>query len=61
MPKSNERTNETMKKYVVVGTGGRGTFSYIMPLVKEYQDCAQLVAVCDINIKRAQLISELTG
>lgn len=47
-----------MKKYVVVGTGWRGTFSYIEPLLKEYQDCAQLCAVCDINGKRAKFTSE---
>lgn len=47
-----------MKKYVVVGTGWRGTFSYIEPLLKEYQDCAKLCAVCDINGKRAKFTSE---
>ncbi|MGN0764051.1 MAG: Gfo/Idh/MocA family oxidoreductase, partial [Aristaeellaceae bacterium] len=47
-----------MKKYVLVGTGWRGTFSYIEPLVKEYGDCARLCAVCDINGKRARFPGE---
>ena len=50
-----------MKKYVVVGTGNRGTLSYIEPMVKEYPDCVDLVAVCDKNIKRARLASEFAG
>jgi len=50
-----------MKKYVVVGTGNRGTLSYIEPMVKEYADCVDLVAVCDKNIKRARLASEFAG
>ena len=48
----------SMKKYVLVGTGWRGTFSYAEPLVKEYADCAELAAVCDINGKRARFVSE---
>ncbi len=47
-----------MKKYVIVGTGGRGLMSYAEPIVKEYADCAELLAVCDINIKRARYVSE---
>ena len=47
-----------MKKYVLVGTGWRGTFSYIEPLVREYGDCARLCAVCDINGKRARFPGE---
>lgn len=42
-----------MKRYVVVGTGSRGTESYIRPLLTELKDCAILCGVCDINIKRA--------
>ena len=51
-----------MKKYVIVGTGGRGLDSYGRPLVENYKDCAELVAVCDINGKRAKYagISPLT-
>ena len=49
-----------MKRYAIVGTGSRGITSYAEPLIMEYGDCADLVAVCDKNIKRAQLVSELT-
>lgn len=47
-----------MKKYVQVGLGWRGTFSYAVPIVREYGDCAELCAVCDINPKRAHYVSE---
>lgn len=50
-----------MKKYVLVGTGWRGMFSYVEPLVKEYADCAKLCAVCDINEKRAQFPAKYLG
>ena len=47
-----------MKKYVVVGTGWRGLMSYIEPLIRDFPDCAELCAVCDINGKRARFVSE---
>jgi len=50
-----------MKKYVLVGTGWRGMFSYVEPLVKEYGDCAELCAVCDINPKRAKFPAQYLG
>jgi len=50
-----------MKKYVLVGTGWRGMFSYVEPLVKEYGDCAELAAVCDINPKRALFPAQYLG
>ena len=43
-----------MKKYVLVGTGHRGTMAYIIPLTKDMQDCVQLCGVYDINLKRAR-------
>ena len=50
-----------MKKYVIVGTGHRGTQAYILPLVKEVPDCAKLVAACDRNPKRAQAALDYAG
>jgi len=50
-----------MKKYVIVGTGHRGTQAYILPLVKEVSDCAKLVAACDRNPKRAQAALDYAG
>ena len=50
-----------MKKYVQVGCGSRGIFSYSVPLVKEYGEYGELCGVFDINPKRAALVSEYTG
>ncbi len=50
-----------MKKYVLVGTGHRGILSYVRPILEEYQDCAEIAAVCDINGKRARFVSEYLG
>ena len=50
-----------MKKYVLVGTGHRGIQSYVRPILEEYQDCAQIAAVCDINGKRARFVSTYLG
>ncbi len=49
-----------MRKYAIVGTGSRGQWSYAEPLIREYGDCAELVAVCDTNIKRAKLVSRFS-
>ncbi len=48
-----------MKKYVQVGCGSRGTYTYAVPLVKKYADCGELCGVYDTNYKRAELVSEL--
>lgn len=42
-----------MKKYVLAGTGIRGTNSYIEPLTENFADCGKLVGVYDTNPKRA--------
>ena len=47
-----------LKKYVQVGCGHRGVFSYSLPLVKKYGDCAKLLGVYDTNHKRAELVSK---
>ena len=47
-----------MKRYCQVGLGWRGTFSYAVPIVREYADVATLCAVCDINPKRAAYVNE---
>ncbi|MDD5596956.1 MAG: Gfo/Idh/MocA family oxidoreductase [Victivallaceae bacterium] len=41
----------TMKKYVLVGTGGRCAM-YINALLKDFKDCGELVALCDTNQTR---------
>ena len=50
-----------MKKYVLVGAGGRGTFSYAVPLLTELSDCAKLCGIYDINKKRAEVCSSKCG
>jgi len=50
-----------MKKHVIVGTGIRGIMDYAIPLEKELPDVTRLVAVCDINPKRAALVSDYLG
>ena len=50
-----------MKKYVLVGTGWRGTMAYLEPMVKEYGDCVDLLAICDPNGSRAKFVAEYLG
>lgn len=50
-----------MKKYVQVGCGVRGIYSYSVPLVKEYSEFGKLLGVYDINFKRAKFVSEVAG
>ena len=47
-----------MKRIAIVGTGGRGYMSYGKPICEKFQDCAQLVGLCDINPKRVKYVSE---
>lgn len=42
-------------KYAIVGVGVRGLGMFIEPIVKEYGDVAELVALCDRNPQRAQV------
>lgn len=44
------------KKYVCVGTGGRN-WMYVNAILKEYQDIAELVAICDTNQTRMDLLN----
>ena len=46
-----ERWTQIMKKYVLAGTGIRGTNSYIEPLTENFADCGKLVGVYDTNPK----------
>lgn len=48
-------------KYAIVGVGVRGLGMFIEPLVKEYSDVAELVALCDRNPKRAQVANNRLG
>ena len=46
-----------MKRYVLVGTGYRGSWMYAKSLTANDTDCAQLVGLFDINGKRAAYVS----
>ena len=50
-----------MKKYVQVGCGLRGIYSYAIPLVKKYSEYGELCGVYDINRKRAEFVSRACG
>lgn len=41
-----------MKKYAIIGTGGRGYLMYGKAIVERFSDVAQLVGLCDPNPKR---------
>ncbi len=49
-----------VKKYCLVDCGARGIGAYAQPIVSDFDDCAQLAGVYDINHKRAELMSEFT-
>lgn len=50
-----------VKKYVIVGAGGRARSMFGLPIVKEYTDCASLVGICDYDLHRAELMSRDCG
>ena len=47
-----------MKKYVLIGTGGRGYLMYAKAIVERYSDVAQLVGVFDVNAKRCEYVRD---
>ena len=50
-----------MKKYVLAGTGGRGSESYVKPLTEVYGDCTKLCGLYDANKKRAEYVSKMAA
>lgn len=49
------------RRYAVVGLGVRGIDMFFKPLLRDYTDVAEVVAVCDLNPKRMQVALEETG
>lgn len=41
-------------RYALVGTGSRGLSMFARPLLRDLTDCAELVALCDLNPLRLQ-------
>jgi predicted dehydrogenase len=50
-----------IKKYVLVGAGGRGCASYVRPLTELYTDCALLCGIYDINRLRAEATAKMAA
>ena len=47
-----------MKRYVLVGTGGRGYLMYAKAITERFQEEAELVGLFDVNGKRCRYVSE---
>lgn len=45
-----------MKRYAIIGSGGRGFTSYALPIQRDFKDCAELAALFDVNYKRMQYV-----
>ncbi len=50
-----------MKRFVIVGTGGRCTHSYLGPLTSRFQGRVELVGLYDPNAKRMDAANQLVG
>lgn len=50
-----------MKKYVIVGAGGRALGMFAKPFAAELRGIAELVGVYDVNPVRANILSEKAG
>ena len=50
-----------MKRYVIVGTGGRATASFVGPLVRDFAGQAEVVGLFDTNRKRAEACNRIVG
>ncbi len=59
---SDKKSGTAIKtKLAMVGTGGRGTFSWGKPVIEAYKDIVEMVALCDINPKRMAASKLLMG
>ena len=47
------------RRYVIVGLGYRGTHMFLNPMVQDYANVAEVVALCDVNHKRLELARDL--
>ena len=48
-------------RLAIVGTGSRGSTTWGKPVVDAYSDQIEMVALCDINIKRAEAANKIIG
>jgi len=42
------------KRYALAGVGSRGMSMFALPMLRDFADCAELVALCDLNPLRLQ-------
>ena len=49
------------KRYALVGAGGRGQGMFARPLVEDFGDVAELVALCDVNQHRMDVCNRSLG
>lgn len=48
-----------MKKYVLVGTSGRGLFMFAKPIVEQFGEYAQIVGMFDVNRTRMKYLNDV--
>ena len=48
-------------KLALVGTGSRGTYSWGVPIIETYKESVEMVALCDINLKRMAASKKVLG
>jgi len=59
---NDKKTTSAIKtKLALVGTGSRGTFNWGKPVIEAYKDYVEMVALCDINTKRAAASKAIMG
>ncbi len=58
---SNNNLAKKKTKVVLVGTGGRGSYTWGKALVEPYADYVEMVGLCDINPKRMEVAKKIIG
>ena len=51
----------TKTRLALVGTGGRGTYSWGKPVLEAYKEFVEMVGLCDINPKRMEVSKSILG
>lgn len=51
----------SLKRYVLVGTGGRGLTMFARPILEDFQETAELVGFCDHNRLRLEAANRMLG
>jgi len=59
--KDKKPTSAAKTKIALVGTGGRGTYTWGKPVIETYKDYVEMIALCDINPKRMAASKSVLG